>query len=108
MEAIHIAVGRHGVEHRHRVNVRGQRQLHEDSVGTPVLVAGDRLHEGHQLGGCRRRRHRQHRCVDAHTGRGRRLALHVGGARGHVADEHHHEARLAAKHAGKRLDVLTE
>jgi hypothetical protein len=45
MEAVYVAVGRHGIKHGHRVNVRRQRQLHEDSVGMPVLLSGYRLHD---------------------------------------------------------------
>jgi hypothetical protein len=108
VKAIDIAIGGHGIEHRHGVDVGGQRQLHENSVGGPLLVPRDRLHECDQRLRVGRCRHTHDLGIDPHPGSGRGLALHVGGAGRHVANEHDHQPGRSLEHVGERPHLVGE
>ena len=108
MESVHVEIRRHRIEHGQRVDMRRQRQLHEDSIDLALLAAGDSLHERHEFGRRGRGGSRHHLRLDAHTGGGGRLALHVRSARCHLTHQHHHQPRPAMKHRGEGLHLGAE
>ena len=108
MKAVDIAVGRHGIEHRDRVDMLRQRQLHENAIGRAMLVAGDRSHQGDEFAGRCRGRNSDHIGIDPHAIGRRRLALHVGATRREVADEDNHQPRAAVEHRHERVDFASQ
>ena len=100
MKAVDILGRRDGLDHLARVDLRRQRQLHQDAMHGRVLVQP--LDQLQQLGFGRRRRQFVER--RAHIGRGGLggLAAHIDFARRIVADEHHGQPRLDAVLGGQR------
>jgi hypothetical protein len=90
MKSVHILLGSHGVKQRLGVNVRGKRQLDEDSID--VVARVKRGYEVKHGRSCNLRRWRDQFAVDAQFLAGQHLVANVDLRGGDIADQHRGQA----------------
>ena len=107
--AVHILGGGNGLDHALRVDVFGQRHLHQDAVDAGVEV--ERLNAGQQIRLAQRGIVFLENRVDTGLGAGLDLVAHIHGRRRIVADQDHRQAgshALGFERCGAGGDVGAE